>query len=407
MIQSSTAKHIEPKALKSAEGKNAGQLNGQENSETDDAQLFADQLEVSMATNVEVAPVEVTADQMMAMPSSLVNPTVSGDDVVETTSPKMFDPALTKGVENLIRPQTINPDVTQAEIPELTNEQVLKIAEGKISEVKGEISQALLKSPQVSQLNGRAPAIEFAQSEIDPQLLNMEDFVNQKNLITKKPLQGQAYGLKPVQQQVISETGLTEAQVVKDIGGLESNSSSVNSQQFILNMMNEQGSASGGKDIQVTAPKTFDMSQIKTSDSNQVMNQITDYIVQAKAAKEPTVNMRVNHSELGMIDITVSKTGMNHETVAINIGTHSADGKNFFQQNSKELFTHLTSAGLNVSELKVETPTQLAKSDFDFGSQSGKQQQGSEKQFGSEQNQRRHEQDRRQELWKLFNQEAA
>jgi hypothetical protein len=38
------------------------------------------------------------------------------------------------------------------------------------------------------------------------------------------------------------------------------------------------------------------------------MDQISNYIVQAKAAKEPTVTMRVNHDELGMIDITVNKS---------------------------------------------------------------------------------------------------
>jgi tRNA U34 5-carboxymethylaminomethyl modifying enzyme MnmG/GidA len=119
--------------------------------------------------------------------------------------------------------------------------------------------------------------------------------------------------------------------------------------------------------------------------------------------------MRVNHEDLGLIDITVSRVGNgNADTLAINIGAHSLEGKNFFSQNSKELFTHLTTAGITVSDLKVETPTQTAKNDFDFGSQNGRQgQNGSEKQFGSEQNQRRHEQERRQDLWKLLSKEAA
>ena len=109
-----------------------------------------------------------------------------------------------------------------------------------------------------------------------------------------------------------------------------------------------------------------------------------------------------------MIDITVSRIGhANAETLAINIGAHSTEGKNFFSQNSKDLFQHLTTAGINVQDLKVETPTQTAKNDFDFGSQSGRNQQGSEKQFGSEQNQRRHDQERRQDLWKLLSKEAA
>jgi len=41
-----------------------------------------------------------------------------------------------------------------------------------------------LKTPQVQ--TGRSPALDLAKSEIDPQLVNMEDFVSQKNLAVKK-----------------------------------------------------------------------------------------------------------------------------------------------------------------------------------------------------------------------------
>lgn len=405
MIQATTVKNLDPKALKSAAGKNASAEGAQDLMGSLEAQLFANELEASMETGIEAKPVKLNAEQALELPSTLVNPEAVNTGVVETTSPKVFDPALTKGVEKLIAPETT---ASQQNIPELTNEQVLKLADGQVSEVKGEITQAILKTPQVNQLNGRAPAIEMTQTEVDPQLLNMDDFVAQKNLMMKKPLNN-AYGMqKPQLQQEALENGLKETQIVGEAASTESANGSVNSQQFILGMMSEQGSVSDAGDVKVAAPKTFDMSHVKSSDSNQIMNQVTDYIVQAKAAKEPTVNMRVKHDDLGVIDITVSKSGPNHEAVAINIGTHSTDGKNFFQQNSKDLFSHLANAGINVSDLKVETPTQLAKNDFDFGSQAGRgQQQGSEKQFGSEQNQRRHEQERRQDLWKLLNGEAA
>ena len=416
MIQASTTKHIEPKALKSVEGKSASKQAPKDLAGSLEAKEFAGELEASMATGVEVKPVEVSAEQALPLPSMLVSPEAINTGSVETTTPKIFDPALTQDVATLIQPKMT--DASQVPTPELTDADVLQLAQGEVvvdgklvavKEVKGEIAQALLKTPQVAQMNGRAPAIEFAQAEVDPQLMNNEDFVAQKNLATKKVSQGQAYGMKPQQQKIALENGLNQTQIVKDAtagsASSEANGSSVNSQQFILNMMNEQKGSTQTNEVQV-APKVFDMGQIKSSDANQVINQITDYVVQAKAAKEPTVNMRVNHEELGMIDITVSKAGVNHETIAINIGAHSAEGKNFFQQNSKDLFSHLASAGLTVSDLKVETPQHMAKNDFDFNSQAGRQQHG-EKQFGSEQNQRRHEQERRQDLWKLFNQEAA
>lgn len=421
MIQAPQSKPIETKAPVRADASNKATKAAKDLKGSEEAQGFANELEASLAEDTQVKAVEITAEQMLEMPSTLVSPQGS----TETASPKIFDPALTKGVETLNHPKN-----SEVAVPvELTDADVLKLAQGEAptgkvqlpveaqlqeaTEVKGEIEKILLKTPQVAegakaQAAGRAPAIEFAQAEVDPQLMNMEDFVTQKNLATKKAAPN-AYGMKavPAQQQKIAlENGLKQTQIVKEAAAVEGGNSPVNSQQFILNMMNEQKTSPQLNETQA-APKVFDMNQVKSSNADQIISQITDYAIQAKAAKEPTVNMRVNHEELGMIDITVTKSGVNHEAIAINIGTHSVDGKTFFQQNSKDLFSHLTNAGLNISDLKVETPSQTAKNDFDFGSQSGRNQSGAEKQFGSEQNQRRHESERRQDLWKLLNQEAA
>lgn len=352
--------------------------------------------EVSGEAQTEVKAVQVSED--LELPSKLVNPNGS----VETTSPKIFDPAITKDVQNLIQPKSVD-----AQPVVLTDEQVAQLANGEVDPkaMNAELEQAMLKTPKTN--SGRAPAIEFAKSEIDPQLLNNEDFVAQKNMAAKKAAPN-AYGMKVApqtqQQKVAMENGLQQSQVVKEAAA---NESAMNSQQFILGLQSEQ-KLNLANESQTAPVKTFDMSNIKSSQPTEIMNQITDYVVQAKAAKEPTVNMRVNHEDLGLIDITVSRVGnVNSDTLAINIGAHSAEGKNFFSQNSKDLFTHLTTAGINVSDLKVETPTQTAKNDFDFGSQSGKNQPGSEKQFGSEQNQRRHDQERRQDLWKLLSDKEA
>lgn len=376
-----------PKAKDSKESKEAKEVEAKE---------FASELETSLSKNeAKVQPVQVTAEQTLELPSTLVQP-----KEIETTSPKVFDPELTKDVQKLIGPKT-----TEAQVAPLTDAEVLELANAKMdpeaqAEMKQEIAQALLKTPKVT---GRSPAIDFAKAEIDPQLLNNEDFVAQKNLVAKKMIPN-AYGMKtlPQNQKVALEAGLNQTQVVKEA----TDASSMNSQQFLLNLGAEQQQLPQTQETQA-APKVFDMNNIKSTNTNEVMNQITDYVVQAKAAKEPTVTMRVNHEDLGMIDITVSKSGANHEAIAVNIGTHSMDGKNFFQQNSKDLFSHLTNAGLNVADLKVETPSQTAKNDFDFNSQSGKNQQGADKQFASEQNQRRHDSERRQDLWKLLNKEAA
>ena len=403
MIQAATIKHIEPKAFPKAEGKSASAADPESKLEGED---FANELEASLAvdkeeSNLKVKPVEISAEQLMESPSKLIKLLESGPDAV---NPKVFDPAMTRGVDSIIGPQTTDAPV------ELTNDQVLKLAQGNGSpeinaEVETELTQAMLKTPQVQ--TGRAPAIDLGKGEVDPQLVNMEDFVAQKNLAVKKTLNNtSAYGMpnKAQAAKAGTDTGLTSTQTINELGTESGANGSMNSQQFILNAQADMG-ANAQVNEAIAPIKTFNMSNIKSDDSNQIMTQITDYIVQAKAAKEPTVNMRVNHQELGMIDITVHKAAA-QDAIAINIATHSTDGKNFFQANSKDLFSHLASSGLNVSDLKVETPSQTAKSDFDFGSQSGRG--GSqEKQFGSEQNQRRHESERRQSLWDLLNDKEA
>lgn len=359
----------------------------------------------------QVKKVEVSSDKALRAPSSLIQ---SSDGQPETVAPKVFDPALTEGVQNLIDPKTVQLDADGAAIDEMVKKLDGKVGVSELqaqeAEIDPEISETLLKLPQVKQsAANRSPAIDFAKSEVDPQLMSMEDFVAQKNAAIKKAVPQGAYGMKPATNQAAQENGLKSTEVVTDISMLENaagTGSPVNSQQFILNNLAEQGSPKVAEAS--AAAKTFDMSQVKSADANQVMNQISDYIVQAKAAKEPMVNLRVNHQDLGMIDITVMKSGaVNSDAIAINIGAHSAEGKQFFQQNTKELFAHLSSAGISVADMKIDSASNTGKSDFDFNQQNQKHASSGERQFGSEQNERRHEQNRREELWKLFNKEAA
>jgi hypothetical protein len=350
---------------------------------------FANELAASLSMDeaLNVPAVEVGAEKALPNPTDLIKLPSAGQP--ESVNPKIFDPSLTQGVEKLIQPQTTQVDGLPA--------------------VDSEVTQAMLKTPQVQQA-GRAPAIDFAKAEVDPQLMSMEDFVAQKNLAAKKSAHTSPYGInKSANQKVALENGLKPHQLVGEASASESGTSGsgMNSQQFILGLNVEQAPNQNQKLNEIQAPvKTFDMSQIKSSNSDQIMSQISDYIVQAKAAKEPTVNMRVNHDELGMIDITVQK-GATNEAIAINIGAHSTDGKNFFQMNSKDLFSHLTNAGLNVSEIKVETPNQTAKNDFDFSGQSRSGFGSGDKQYNSESNQRRNESERRQDLWDLLKDKEA
>lgn len=451
MIQSLTTKPIVAQTLEGVAGADASLADNllANLDVTLESTDFASELAANlMVPDSEVLPVKVSPEQILEKPSTLINNLPKSGNP-ETIQQKVFDPALTNGVENLIKPKTV-----EVAPVELTNEQVIELANLNVSnpgisqvspvttetpmaskamqlntklplegnlpvEAKAEMmmnaeapvaqpTEAFMKLPQVHQ-TGRTTATQMAQTEIDPQLMNMEDFVTQKNMVAKKPVGTQAYGMQrtPVQKAAL-ENNLKSNQVVTELKNAEAPTSTpVNSQQFILNNMAEQNGPQKLNDVQVPQ-KVFDMSHVKTSNAEQILNQVSDYIVQAKAAKEPTVSMRVNHDELGMIDITVQKTaGMNADNVAININSHTAEGKNFFQQNSKDLFSHLNQSGINVTDLKLESSSSTAKNSFDMGQQSHGQQSGAEKQFGSEQNQRRHDSNRRQDLWDLLKDKEA
>ncbi|MGE3609975.1 MAG: hypothetical protein AB7I27_10350 [Bacteriovoracaceae bacterium] len=401
MLQSLTTKSIASQALEGVAGKDAVSadnllVNVEGALESTD---FANELAANlMMPETDVKAIQVSPDQALEKPSSLING-LPQTGQPETIQPKVFDPEITNGVESLIRPKTVDLPVN------LSNEKIVNLATTN-TEVPVQV-EPLVKLPQVNQ-TGRSPAIDFAKSEIDPQLMNMEDFVAQKNIVSKKTLPTNTYGSAKVQNQSLAlENNLKSTQVINDLKSAEAPTSSpMNSQQFILNNMIEQNSNQKLNDVQAPQ-KVFDMSHVKSTNSDQILNQISDYIVQAKAAKEPTVSMRVKHDELGTIDITVQKAlGQNRDAVAINIGTHSVEGKNFFQQNSKDLFSHLGQSGINVADFKVENSSSSSKN-FDLGQQSQGQQSGTEKHFGSEQNQRRHDSNRRQDLWDLLKDKEA
>lgn len=415
MIQSYQPKHSEapkaqPKVVKSEVNSNIKKLplktyDASPESVSSEFNEFESQLKSEMKTNLVNVNGEMSQGEISSANSNeLINPLLQNPSSEGLAAPKI-DSVLSNNSQNIVSLENLDSvnsgsQLSEAQILELANSQ--NADDGQL-EIKSQFEQLLGKSVNK---NNTSNSLVSQTNELDASLISNEEFLAQKNLYAKKQVSN-PYGLKGAQghqQKMAIESGLSDTQVVKELS--KSEGSSVNSQQFILGLQQKESQSFQLSETQSNV-KVFDISHIKSTNTNEIMNQITDYVIQAKAAKEPTVNMRVKHEDLGLIDITVSKSGLGQESIAVNIGTHSLDAKNFFQINTKELFSHLSTAGLNVTDLKVESSNQTAKNDADFGSQSGKNQQGSDKQFGSEQNQRRHESERRQDMWKLFNKEAA
>lgn len=129
-----------------------------------------------------------------------------------------------------------------------------------------------------------------------------------------------------------------------------------------------------------------------TNDRAAVIDQIQNYIVQAKATNQPKVQMSFHHQELGVVDLNVEKAQMGQ--VNISITTNSSEGMKFFNQHQSDLLGTLSNSGIKVSEFKLDSNTQ---GDL---SQNNSQQQG----HSQHTHHRNQDSKRREELWNLFKQ---
>ncbi len=327
-----------------------------------------EELAKALKANGDMQAAPVNAEELM----QVLNETPA---ITEPT-PKLLDPKLIKQVNEVVLPE----GAEQVETTQL------------------QLKDLLMQQQAPAKAVGRSPAIDFDKAEVDSQLLNFEDFVAQKNTVKGKAVAPNAYGM-PSKTTMNAEQLMGEKAVAANETLIHGNASATTQGQLAPAMMME----TAGNDTlrtEVSAPsRTFNMQSLtKNQDADSILTQVSDYIVQAKAAKEPTVQMRVNHQDLGMLDITVSRTA--NDMVSIVLGTQDNGAKMFLGQNRESLMSHLSQAGVNVSDLKMEQSSNTKDSSNGQNSQQGGQ--PGERQFGSQENQRREEQQRRHDLWELI-----
>lgn len=153
--------------------------------------------------------------------------------------------------------------------------------------------------------------------------------------------------------------------------------------------------------------KVFDLGALnKTNNLDSVISQIQDYVMQAKAAKEPSAQMTFNHPELGDVDILVRKGA--GDQVHIAIAHNSQEAAKFFKQHQGELLQSLQQSGVQVGEFKLEQSSSSNTANQNNNSnnpeQNGKQQFANQQRSGHEQ-QRKEDSHRREELWNLLREE--
>ena len=298
--------------------------------------------------------------------------------------------------------------------PELMDSKLMKQVQDLVTPEGAEQVKALPTDPELQDLlnmkaagPSRSPAIDIATSEAnEPQLMQFEDFVAQRNAFNKKGAQSGAYGMPkmPVTETSAKADGAGKAALESEIAPVAVTGAGA----AILALSPDALPATDRVQTSMSAPsKVFDMSALqgKSLDAESVISQITDYVVQARAAKDPTVQMKMQHDDLGRLAITVTRHAGDMVNIAINTQDHAA--KLFLGQHRDSLMTHLTQAGVQVGDLRMENSNSSNRDGATGQQQQHSAGQGGERQFGSEANQRREEQQRRQDLWAQLQQEVA
>lgn len=195
-----------------------------------------------------------------------------------------------------------------------------------------------------------------------------------------------------------SKLASVEGQTLADVLSMDSEKPMVNN---VFKMDNASTSLDSNNS------KIFEMSQVVEADisnTDQLINKISDYIIQSKVSNEPRVELSMNHQELGKVDIMVEKAS--NDMINISITPNTIDGKSFFNLHKGELLNVLSNSGIQIAEFKLETSSSNNNLSQNNSNQSFSQ--NGQGQHQSQKNQQDAESQRRQELWDMFsNREVA
>lgn len=159
---------------------------------------------------------------------------------------------------------------------------------------------------------------------------------------------------------------------IANIGNVEKKSSTSSIQDVLQSLSSEQkGDAinlsqiNGGQNQsegldsnQAKVNQTLDLSNISAKNKTELVQKISNYIEQSYVSGKKSVDMTVNHDELGKFKIQVQKFG-NKGQVNLEINTLSAEGKQFFAENEVELLKSLNKSGIRLNDFKLTAQNDL------------------------------------------------
>lgn len=171
----------------------------------------------------------------------------------------------------------------------------------------------------------------------------------------------------------------------------------------------------GQSQLQTSAnQKVLDLSQLNSSNTNEIIKKISDYVEQNNVASKQSLDLTVKHDSLGEFKIQVSKIpdsmngGLNQ--IDMQITTSSKEGHEFFVKNEVSLMKNLNQAGINLSDLRIVTSSSesnlFGQSDSRQSNSFSQNSDGSKQfmSFESSSSSSDNGSERRKELWEEYQQ---
>jgi hypothetical protein len=158
--------------------------------------------------------------------------------------------------------------------------------------------------------------------------------------------------------------------------------------------------------------KVLDLSSVNVANKNELIQKITDYVMQSQVAGKDQIDLTVKHETLGQFQIQVNKMP-NQNHIDMQIVANSAEGHKFFVEHEGAIAKSLQQSGIQLSDLRiVSNITEVTANSFaeskqfnsfsqnQSGSQNSSEQHGSFQSFSS--GDYRQGKERRNELWNEY-----
>ncbi|MAW07224.1 MAG: hypothetical protein CME61_02960 [Halobacteriovoraceae bacterium] len=147
------------------------------------------------------------------------------------------------------------------------------------------------------------------------------------------------------------------------------------------------------------APQPLDLGSISTRNTNEILNEVVNYIERNRLENTSEFNMTVKHQELGNFKLGVRDLG-GAKGIEIQIVTTTKEGSEFFNLNENNLFKVLTDKGLGVSSLKLSQSGDLGSgSEF---SQESNLENGRFSKHNRDDQSSRDGKNKREQIWKAY-----